>query len=236
MASKKPSTSTIEQEVKIQLSARDLEKVFRMLKKKADGKVEHKYLPRAYYDTHDLRLYQNAISVRMQYKPGKGGKIGGYEQTLKFEMMPIAGNENVIEGAFFRKECKDMVGGRFPQLARVSDREGRSRVRRFRNKRLIHLFTAAIERRSFEMKVGGGKKKGIVEVAFDVGEIILDSNGRHYPFYEIEIELVKGSPEAIEVLEKKIRRMARSARHQPLSKSQHGSRLYRKSIYRRKSS
>jgi inorganic triphosphatase YgiF len=85
------------------------------------------------------------------------------------------------------------------------------------------------------MKAGGGKKKGTVEVAFDVGEIILDSNGRHYPFFEIEIELVKGNPEAIEILQKKIRRLARSARHQPLSKSQHGSRLYRRSIYRRKS-
>ena len=231
MPEKKPSTSEIEQELKIQLSARDLEKVFRDLKKKAEGKVEHKYLPRAYYDTRDLRLYENAISVRVQYKPGKGGKIGGYEQTLKFELPQ---SEAIIKGAFFRKECKDMIRTRLPKLALVSDREGRSRARPYQNKKLIHIFTAAIERRSFEMKVGGGKKKGVVEVAFDVGEIILDSNGRHYAFFEIEIELVKGSPQAIEVLDKKIRAMARSARHQPLSKSQHGSRLYRRSVSRRK--
>lgn len=231
MPEKKPSTSEIEQELKIQLSARDLEKVFRELKKKAEGKVEHKYLPRAYYDTRDLRLYRNSISIRVQYKPGKGGKIGGYEQTLKFELPQ---SEAVIKGAFFRKECKDMIRTRLPQLAHVSDRDGRARARPFQKKKLIHIFTAAIERRSFEMKVGGGKKKGVVEVAFDVGEIILDSNGRHYAFFEIEIELVKGSPEAIEVLEKKIRGMARSARHQPLSKSQHGSRLYRRSVYNKK--
>ena len=231
MPGKKAPTSEIEQELKIQLSARDLEKVFRALKKNAEGKVEHKYLPRAYYDTRDLRLYQSAISVRVQYKPGKGGKIGGYEQTLKFELPQ---SDAVIKGAFFRKECKDMIRSRLPQLATVSDREGRTRARPFRKKKLIHIFTAAIERRSFEMKVGGGKKKGVVEVAFDVGEIILDSNGRHYAFFEIEIELVKGSPEAIETLEKKIRGMARSARHQPLSKSQHGSRLYRRSVYNKK--
>ncbi len=221
----------IEQELKIQLSARDLEKVFRILKKKAEGKVEHKYMPRAYYDTHDLRLYENHISVRMQYKPGKGGKIGGYEQTLKFE---VPHSQVIVKGAFLRKECKDMIRTRTPRLELVSDREGRIRTRPYRNKRFIHIFTAAIERRSFEMKVGGGKKKGLVEVAFDVGEIILDSNGRHYPFYEIEIELVKGNPEAIETLERKIRGIARTACLQPLSKSQHGSRLYRRSIARRK--
>lgn len=223
----------IEQELKIQLSMRDLEKVFRTLKKKAEGKVEHKYLPRAYYDTRDLRMYEHHVSVRIQYKPGKNGKIGGYEQTLKFELPPGEGGP-AVKGAFIRKECKDMIHSRVPDLLMVTDREGRLRARPFLTKKLIHIFTAAIERRSFEMKVGGGKKKGIVEVAFDVGEIILDSNGRHYPFFEIEIELIKGHPAAIGILEKKIRRIARSARPQPFSKSQHGSQLYRRSIARRK--
>lgn len=230
---KKPSNSEIEQELKIQLSPRDLEKVFRLLKKKAIGKkVEHKYMPRAYYDTPDLELYQNAISLRMQYKPGKGGKIGGYEQTVKFDLPHGA---TVAKGAFFRKECKDMLRGHRPQLALISDAEGRAIARSFHNKKVIHIFTAAVERRSFELKSGGGKKRGVVEVAFDIGEIILDSNGKHYPFSEIEIEMIKGSPEAILAVGKKIRRIARSARIQPLSKAQHGSRLYRRSSYRKKS-
>jgi inorganic triphosphatase YgiF len=229
----KSSNSEIEQELKIQLSARDLEKVFKTLKKKAIGKkVEHKYMPRAYYDTPDLELYQNAISVRMQYKPGKGGKIGGYEQTVKFDLPHGA---TVAKGAFFRKECKDMLNGHKPQLALISDTEGRAIARSFHSKKVIHIFTAAIERRSFELKAGGGKKRGIVEVAFDVGEIILDSNGQHYPFSEIEVEVKKGSAEAILAIEKKIRRIARSARIQPLSKAQHGSRLYRRSVQNKKS-
>ena len=228
----KPSNSEIEQELKIQLSPRDLEKVFKTLKKKAIGKkVEHKYMPRAYYDTPDLELYQSAISVRMQYKPGKGGKIGGYEQTVKFDLPHGA---TVAKGAFFRKECKDMLKGHKPQLALISDLEGRAIARSFHNKKVIHIFTAAVERRSFELKSGGGKKRGVVEVAFDVGEIILDSNGRHYPFSEIEIEVVKGSAEAILVVEKKIRAIARSARLQPLSKAQQGSRLYRRTAYAKK--
>ena len=231
MPSKKPPKSEIEQELKIQLSLRDLEKVFKTLKKKALGKkIEHKYMPRAYYDTRDLALYRKSISVRMQYKPGKQGKIGSYEQTIKFD---LPHGTAVVKGAFLRKECKDVVRGHSPQLGKISDAECRAILKSFKNKRVIHIFTAAIERRSFELKVGGGKKGGVVEVAFDVGEVILDSNGRHYPFSEIEIEMVKGNPQAIQTVEKKIRNLARSARLQPLSKAQHGSRLYRRSIYNR---
>jgi len=227
-----PNSPEHEHELKIQLSPRDLEKVFKALKKKAMGsKIEHKYLPRAYYDTSDLLLYRNSISVRMQYKPGKNGKIGTYEQTVKFDLPPKTG---MAKGAFFRKECKDSTRHYIPSLAKISDAEGRAVARPFRKKPVHHIFTAAIERRSFEMKAGSGKKSGVVEVAFDVGEIILDTNGRRYPFSEIEIEMVKGSHEAIELIQKKIKKMARSAKLQPLSKAQQGTRLYRRGARGRK--
>jgi inorganic triphosphatase YgiF len=233
MASKKKAReSEIEQELKILLSARDLEKVFKALRKKAVGnKVEHKYMPRAYFDTPDLELYNSAISVRMQYKPGKGGKVGGYEQTVKFDL-PHGGS--VAKGAFFRKECKDMMRSHLPVLAAISDAEGRAIAKSFHHKKVRHIFTAAIERRSFNFKAGSGKSRGIVEIAFDVGEIILTSNDRHYAFSEIEIELKKGDPQAIQITERKIRKLARSARLQPLTKAQHGSRLYRRSVYGKK--
>lgn len=225
--------SEVEREIKIQLTHRDLEKVFGLLRKKAIGKkIEHKYLPRAYYDTRDLLLYRHSISVRMQYKPGKNGKIGSYEQTVKFDLEPTV---DAARGTFFRKECKDQTRHYIPSLARISDAEGRAVAKPFRNKRVFHIFTAAIERRAFELKVGSGKKSAIVEVAFDVGEIILDTNGRRYPFAEIEIELVKGNPEAMTVLQKKIGKLARSARLQPLSKAQQGTRLYRRAASSRKS-
>lgn len=225
--------SEVEREIKIQVSPRDLEKVFGALKKKALGKkIEHKYLPRAYYDTRDLLLYRHSISVRMQYKPGKNGKIGSYEQTVKFDLEPDA---NAQRGTFFRKECKDQTRHYVPSLARISDAEGRAVAKPFKNKRVFHIFTAAIERRAFELKVGSGRNAGVVEVAFDVGEIILDTNGRRYPFSEIEIEMVKGSPEAIAIVQKKIAKLARSAKLQPLSKAQQGTRLYRRVSAGRKS-
>ncbi|MDI1226325.1 MAG: CYTH domain-containing protein [bacterium] len=236
MAKKKKAakkSAEVEQELKLQLSPRDLEKVFVVLRKKAVGKkVEHKYLPRAYFDTRDLLLYRNSISVRVQYKQGKEGKIGAYEQTVKFDLPPEKG---VVAGAFFRKECKDMVATHIPALAKITDAEGRAVARRFRTKRLFHIFTAAIERRSFLLKVGRGKKEGVVEVAFDVGEIFLDAQGRRQGFSEIEIERVEGSPEAIHIAELLVRGLARSAALQPLSKAQQGSRLYRAANRRAKS-
>lgn len=229
-----PAPKGVEHELKIQLSPRDLEKVFRSLKKKALGKkIEHKYLPRAYYDTHDLLLYRHSISVRMQYKPGKNGKIGSYEQTVKFDVPP---GTAAAKGSFFRKECKDMVKHYLPSFARISDAEGRAVAKPFRKKKVWHIFTAAIERRSFDLKIGSGKKAGIVEVAFDVGEIILDTNGRRYPFSEIEIEMVKGDPAVIEAVQKKIHKLARSAKLQTLSKAQQGTRLYRRAAQTRKGS
>lgn len=228
MPRKKPSKSEIEHELKIQLSPRDLEKVFKALKKKAVGKkIEHKYMPRAYYDTRALDLYKSSISVRIQYKPGKNGKVGSYEQTVKFDIPKQGGHEG---DALFRKECKDTMKSHEPALAKISDAEARRAARAFRDRRIIHIFTAAIERRCFELRAGRGKKGGVVEVAFDVGEIILDSNGRRYPFSEIEIEMVRGNPAAMTIVGQKIRRIARSARVQPLSKAQQGSRLYRRSL------
>lgn len=225
----KKDKSEIEQELKIALSPGDLEKLFKALKKKAMGKkVEHKYMPRAYYDTPDLRLYQNSISLRMQYKPGKNGRIGGYEQTVKFDVPPGNIKRSLAKGVFLRKECKDMIHFHAPVLKKVSDRECRSAIKPFYNKKMVHIFTAAIERRAINVKVGRGKKSGILEVAFDVGAIIIGSDRKHYPFYEVELEVKSGNPEIIEVLRGKIKKIARSARVQHLSKAQQGSRLYRR--------
>ena len=219
--------SEIEQELKIKLSLRDLEHVFQVLTRKprVRNAVQHKFLPRAYYDTKDLQLYRKGISLRVQYKPGKQGKIGSYEQTLKYDLgvMPVAA------GVLYRKEIKDVLPDPVPNIARFKGPEARAMTKPFRAKRFIHIFTASIERRSVNLKIGNGKKRGEVEVAFDVGVVVLPDTGKYYAFYEIEIEHKGGNPAAIETLQKKIMRMARSAKIQPLSKAQQGSRLYQKS-------
>ncbi|MBI1216209.1 MAG: CYTH domain-containing protein, partial [Alphaproteobacteria bacterium] len=203
-------------------------KVFRHFaaKKSVRDNIEHKYKPRAYFDTENLDLDQKAISVRVQYVPGKGMDVGGYEQTVKFDLP----HGSVMAGdALFRKECKDMVPDADANLKFVSDPEARAILKTFRAEKLSHLFTAAIERRYFEMEAGKGKKKGTVEIAFDVGEIILTSDGTRHALYEIEIESKRGSAKAINAVKKKILGIAPSAKVQTLSKSQQGSELYRRS-------
>lgn len=220
-----------EQEVKISLSKGDLEKVFNAFAKKhASGKIEHKYMPRAYWDTPALELDSNNISVRVQYKEGKGADVGGHEQTVKFDLAP---SKTLAQGAVLRREIKDMMPDHQPDLSIVTDRKAKAALRPFLHKRLKHVFTAAIERRYFEAEVGRGKRKGRVEIAFDVGEIIIQHNGRRYPLYEIELEKKRGSKDAIDKLRKEILSIAPSAKIQPLSKSRQGSQYYRKSMGRK---
>lgn len=217
-----------EQEVKITLSSGDLEKVFNALSKKYEpGDIDHKYLPREYWDTLRLELDRNNISVRTQYKEGKDGEVGGHEQTVKLD---LPHGNTLAKGAVLRREVKDMMPDHEPDLSVVKDAKTRPALRPFLKKRLKHVFTAAIERRYFKVEVGHGRHKGMVEIAFDVGEIIVPHNGRRYRLYEIELEKKSGSKDAIDKLREQIMDLARSAKIQPLSKSQQGSRLYRRSI------
>ena len=210
-----------EQEVKIRLSRGDLEKVFNALNHDyKPGYLDRKYMPRHYYDTPDLLLDQNDISVRLQYKEGKENAVGGYEQTVKFEI-PHA--TTLAKGASLRREIKDPRPDHTPSLAIVKEAHAKAMLKPFVRRKLQHIFTAAIERRYFEVEIGRGRKKGTVEVAFDVGEIILQQNGRHYPFYEIEIERKKGPAEAVDVLREGVMAIAKSARIQLQSKGRQGS-------------
>lgn len=215
-----------EQEVKIKLTKGDLEKVFNALSKKySPGYVDRKYMPRSYYDTPKLEMNNAGISARIQYKPGKGKDLGGYEQTVKFDLADDGSDR--AKGSLLRREIKDKMSDHEPDLSIVTEKKGAALLQPFVNKKLVHVFTAAIERRYFEIDAGKGKKKGTVEVAFDVGEIILPHNGTHHPIYEIELERKAGSAHAIDKLTEEIMELADSAEIQILSKSQQGSQYYR---------
>lgn len=219
----KKSRSEIETELKISLSREDLERVFdHFSQKPAAGRIEHKFLPRAYYDTVGLDLHEAGLSLRIQYKPGKSGKLGSYEQTVKFE---FGLNDGLIEGAMQRKECKNQLSSPQPDMEAVVDADAVNAITPFKNKSLKHIFTAAIERRYFDMPVA----RGTVELAFDIGEIILQPSGANHPFAEIEIEVKAGGPAIIAAVRDKILKLAPSAKIQPLSKSQHGTQLYKDS-------
>ena len=225
--SKKDANVEVEQEIKIQLSREDLERVFSKLSAEVKTKdIGHKYLPRQYFDTSDLMLHAKHISLRVQYKPGAKGTLGSYEQTVKFELIP---QKALVKGMLLRKECKDAIGSPHPDLSAIADSQAVDIIKPFKNKKLIHIFTAAVERRMFNLEVGKGKKRGTVEVAFDVGNIILAENGKHYPFSEIEIELKKGSDAAITAVQEKIMKLAPSAYIKSYtSKADVGCRIYKK--------
>ncbi|MCE9508374.1 MAG: CYTH domain-containing protein [Alphaproteobacteria bacterium] len=225
MAAQK-NKSEVETELKIKLSPEDLERVFKSLSKKnGASRVSHKFLPRMYYDTASLDFYKNNLSLRVQYKAGEKGHLGGYEQTVKVELTQDAA---LGKGVLLRKECKNSVKSHKPELASVVDPAARAALKPFLRKKLAHIFTAAIERRFFEWKLKDGKKHGVVEVAFDIGKIILPHSNRHQDFSEIEVEIKSGSGEFIEIVKNKILNMAPSAKIQPLSKSDQGSRFHLK--------
>ena len=210
-------TPEVEVELKIKLSSADLEKVFQTLSKKgALPEIKNKFLSRAYYDTPDLDLYSQGLSLRVQHKPGKSGGAGHYEQTLKVEMSPEKG------AVLVRKECVDNIDAQKPSLEAVSDPQACELIKPFKGKSLVPIFTSAIERRYFEMEL----QSGAVEVAFDVGKLILADGGVHQDFSEIEVEVKRGGADIIEAIKKEILSLAPSAKVQPLSKSVQGSRLY----------
>lgn len=215
-----------EAELKIKLSPADMEKVFKALTGlKGTSDVSHKFRPRTYYDTPDMDFYKNKLSLRVQYKPGKKGKLGCYEQTVKLELEP---DSPLGKGVMLRKECKDSIISSTPSLSAVTDSDARKALKPFKGKKLVPIFTAAIERRSFDWKLNDNGKKGQVEVAFDAGYLILEGGLAQQAFSEIEIEIKQGSAEFIELVKNKILKIAPSAKIQPLSKADQGSRLYLK--------
>jgi len=209
--------TSVEEELKVDISAGDLEKVFNsFIKKFQITAVQQKYLPRAYYDTDGLELHAAHISLRVQYKPGKAGRLGGYEQTIKTETPAH------VAGVLARKESKSNLSGRAPDLMSVTDPVTQGLVRPYLGKPLKHIFTAAAERRYFNVRYKGS----VIEVAFDVGVLSLTDGSVHQNFAEIEVELKKGNAKALIALRDKILALAPSARAQTLSKAEQGVALY----------
>jgi inorganic triphosphatase YgiF len=222
MADAKGGDVEVETELKIKLSPSDLEKVYQALFKQSGlSEPMYKSRPREYYDTPEMDFFKNHLSLRVQVKPGKANE---YEQTVKVEMDPSG---SMGEAVMRRRECKDdLKESRTPDLLAITDKEARAAFKPFRGKKLVHIFTAAIDRRYFDLELRNGKKHGTVEVAFDVGTITLADGKTKQDFFEIEVEVKEGGPGFIEIVKDGILKIAPSAQVQPLSKAMQGSLLY----------
>ncbi|MDD9899612.1 MAG: CYTH domain-containing protein [Alphaproteobacteria bacterium] len=216
-----------EAEMKLKMSLPDLERVLAAFVEKENPAIKHKFNHREYYDTDALDLYHAKVGLRMQYKKGKNGVPGFHEQTVKY-LLP---DDSAIEGLSVRGECKDKLPTSSPDVSSLSDEGARAVVEPFLGKKLKHIFTAAVERRYFNVTVGAGKDKGTVELAFDVGEIILPAIGKRIPFAEVEIEMKKGSTAAIEAVCAAIQKIAPDAEIKTdESKAKAGTDAYRKYV------
>ena len=215
--------SEIETELKIKLSPKDMEKVFRTLvKKEGASKISHQFTPRIYNDTPELLLHQKKISLRVQYNPGKNGHLGSHEQTIKIK--PIF-NSPLVKGVLRRKECRNKLTNHQPDLQSITDREAQEILTPLKCKNLVPVFTAIVERRFFDLSLRTNKNNGIVEIAFDSGYLVLQDNCAYQDFSEIEVELKKGGISLIDIVKNKIMRIAPSARIQTMSKAKQGVQL-----------
>ncbi len=208
-----------EVELKLRVSPEDLEKVFDAFSDSAiGGVIKHKRRPRDYYDTQERELRERNLGLRMQYKSGSDGVLGGYEQTLKSAageaLPPNADNEDVdadedMANVFSRKEYKDYTEDEFPQIDAISNKDAKKLMDGITDADLEHVGTSAVERRYFvievkypkslknayeQVKDSKGKKHkqrrvGKVELAFDVGKIKLAPPHDGYQVPVSEIEI-----------------------------------------------
>lgn len=167
---------------------------------------EHRWLESRYFDTPDRRLAARQVSLRVR-------SVGdAYIQTLK------AGNK--AQGAHSeRGEWECPVEGPSPMLERLTDPAALDRLGLVLPEELELVFSTAVERRLMlvEQPVPGAPP-AIIEVAFDVGELVCGAPDRaesgpadrpqRQPIAEVELELKAGPARGLYLLLRDLRRWA----------------------------
>ena len=200
----------IETEQKIILSRESLEKVFNAL---APAEVKRKHHPRAYFDTLDMQLHHRKTALRIQTK-----KNGKFKQTIK--------TAHESDGAsLVRSEWDMVIDGDRPDFSGIDKADILNALGDVDPEKMVHIFTSDVKRRFFDLDVDG---RGVVEVAFDLGEIYLPNGDIREEMCEIEVELKSGDPEIIDVIAKRILAMADDAKISMVSKAERGFDLYQK--------
>ena len=174
------------QEIEIKLSGRpdDLARLQRseVLKQFAAGPAETEHLSTVYYDTPNLGLSRAGLSLRVR-KKGRA-----YIQTLKTQGV----------GAFSarRGEWECPLPSASPDLRLIADESLRERVEAIAAENPVEpKIETDIKRTRRRLKTKFGDE---IELALDSGEIRTLANGKvAMPVSEIELELLKGSPNSL---------------------------------------
>ena len=140
-------------------------------------------LESVYYDTPDHRLQKRKLAFRVRKKGRQ------FVQTLKDEG----------DGMLRRGEWEAPVTSFEPDLDALPNPDPRERVGLILPDELQPVFASRI-RRTTQMLSGKDRdgRPSEIEIAFDDG--VVESNGYSEPVAEVELELLRGSPEALYIL------------------------------------
>lgn len=151
------------------------------------GLTSEQRLDAAYYDTRDLRLQKRGVSLRVR-------KVGDrFIQTIK--AANTGAGAATAAAALDRLEWETVVPDLDPRPDWVMDKNARGLLGHLAPDELAEICRTSIER---ETRVIGYKHNGeiaIIEIAFDRGA--LEAGERSAAAAEVELELLKGSRQAL---------------------------------------
>ncbi len=162
-------------ELKLELDPSDASRIKRHLSRRlGTAKPAREKLVSVYFDTPDLRLRQNGLTLRVR----RAGRR--HTQTIK-------STNGQAAGLFDRGEWEQEVPGPLPDLAQAKN----TRLESLLNGEAASLrpaFETRIERRRYQLTSRGTR----IEVALDEGEV--DTGEARRPICELELELAQGEP------------------------------------------
>ncbi|AXS39357.1 CYTH and CHAD domain-containing protein [Breoghania sp. L-A4] len=171
-----------EAELKVELGPEDLALLRKhpVLRTLATGPATTRSLRSIYFDTAGQALHAHRISLRVRRVDG------AWIQTVK-QGVGLSG------GLSTPRECEVPVDGPEPALDAIADETMRAGVLALvKSAPLVPLFETRMRRTQRDLKTPDGD---LVELAFDVGEIVAGEASR--PLCEVELELKDGALSAL---------------------------------------
>lgn len=170
---------THEIELKLRIAPQDAPRLRRhpAIMAASSGRPRTRKLLSIYYDTPDLQLMRNGISLRVRRMSGR------WFQAVKSEGSATAGLHK-------RLEWEDMVASGQPDLTRILDpRLARFFANETMRAALQPIFRTEVSRTEWHLTFDDGDA---VELALDLGRLVVGK--RSHPISEIELELKSGHP------------------------------------------
>ncbi len=210
----------VEHEIKLALSGKAIEQAYNLFKDNYQVEEKEVSLHRVYFDTVDLKLKEQDISVRVE--PAKDNK---FEQTIKMRM----NEDNSEDGEFKRKEWVNIIDASIPNIECVESELAVKALSGINFIDLKPIFISKINRKYFDISINDNDKgDSLLELAFDTGKICLvgSDDNISQPISEIEAELKSGNSEALLMIKNKILKAFPDATACNLTKSCRGYQLY----------